>query len=490
MRNKLILCAMAMAAALTSTYALEREASACGGCFGPPPSPTESPQVVTDHRMILTIAKEQSTLYDQIRYSGNPSSFAWVLPISGTVEVGLSSDIVFRSLDGVTTTSIVAPPRNCPPPPNCNSRGGFGSASASDSSGAVSEAGAPQEPGVVVTKQETVGPYLTVQLKATNANALQEWLAENDFYVPPGDVQNVINQYVTEKFDFLALKLLPGKGVQDMRPVRVTTKGANAVLPLRMVAAGTGAVVGVSLWVLGEGRYEPQNFPSFAFKADDLAWDWNASRSNYTDLRAEKTATSGGRGWETESSTLLFRQQLENAVRRNNFNPGNPGNPPPLDAGAPLDPQEQSAQVDYLPVTDEQGTVLKTAVQVRDEDLSTLFFGIPEASSRVTRMRADLAHAALNADLVMTASQDQAVLATVRQLTKELNQPQCPIFSPDGCTQVGTAPRDEAAARATGEGSESFSCSTGGGNGSPIWLGAGVGYLALAIARARRRRAR
>ena len=488
MRNKLILTAIGMAAALTSTYALEREARACGGCFGPPPSPTESPQVVTDHRMILTIAKEQSTLYDQIKYSGNPSSFAWVLPISGTVDVGLSSDVVFQSLDGVTTTSIVAPPRNCPPPPNCNSRGSFGSAS--DSTGSSSDAGAaPQDPGVVVTKQEVVGPYETVQLKATNATALQDWLAANNFYVPPGDVQNVINQYVTEKFDFLALKLLPGKGVQDMRPVRVTTKGANAVLPLRMVAAGTGAVVGVSLWVLGEGRYEPQNFPTFAFKADDLAWDWNASRSNYTDLRAEKTAASGGRGWETENSTLLFRQQLENAVRRSNFNP-NPGNPPPLDAGVPLDPQEQSAQVDYLPVTDSQGTVIKTAVQVRDEDLTTLFFGIPESSSRVTRMRADLAHAALDADLVMTASQDQAVLATVRQLTKELNQPQCPIFSPDGCTQVGTAPRDEAEARASGDGAESFSCSTGSGNASPVWLGAGIGYLAIAIARARRRRAR
>jgi len=491
MRNKLLLSAIVMAAALTSTYAFEGEASACGGCFGPPPSPTESPQVVTDHRMILTIAKEQSTLYDQIRYSGNPSSFAWVLPISGTVEIGLSSDIVFQSLDGVTTTSIVAPPRNCPPPPNCNNRGagGFGASSDSSARPGAQDAGAPNDPGVIVTKQEVVGPYETVQLKATNANALQEWLATNNFYVPPGDVQNVINQYVTEKFDFLALKLLPGKDVKDMRPVRVTTKGANAVLPLRMVAAGTGAVVGVSLWVLGEGRYEPQNFPSFAFKADDLAWDWNANRSNYTDLRAEKTATSQGRAWETENSTLLFRQQLENAVRRTYYNPGNP--PPQTDGGAPFDPQEQSAQVDYLPVKDAQGTVIKTAVQVRDEDLTTLFFGIPEASSRVTRIRADLAHAALNADLVMTASQDQTELATVRQLTKELNQPQCPVYSADGCTQVGTAPRDEAMARASGDSNESFSCATGSATAaSPGWLVAGLGYLAIAITRARRRRDR
>jgi MYXO-CTERM domain-containing protein len=257
-----------------------------------------------------------------------------------------------------------------------------------------------------------------------------------------------------------------------------------------MVAAGTGATVGVSLWVLGEGRYEPQNFPSFAIPADQIAWDWNANRSNYTELRAEKTATANGKGWETESSTILYRQQIESAVRRY-YNPSYPyptPNPKGQDAGPQLDPQEQAAQIDYLPVKDPQGTITKTAVQVRDEDLAALFYGIPTASSRVTRIRADLAHAALDADLVMSASKDQTVLSNVRQLTKEIGQPQCPVFSADGCTQVGTAPRDEAQARATGGGAESFSCTTGNGSASPLWIGAGVGYLALAIARARRRR--
>jgi hypothetical protein len=473
MRNKLAFTAVAMAAALTSTYATEREASACGGCFTPP----ENPTVVTDHRMILTIAKEQSTLYDQIKYSGNPAAFAWVLPISGTVDVGLSAEIVFQALDGLTATSLIAPPLNCPQPPQCD-RGNFAPTSAGESADAGSGG------GVTVTKREVVGPYETVQLKATDANALQAWLAQNSFSVPP-DVQPVINQYVSEKFDFLALKLLPGKGVQDMRPVRVTTKGASAVLPLRMVAAGTGPVVGISLWVLAEGRYEPQNFPTFAISTEEIVWDWTQGRSNYTDLRAQKTTDSGGRGWETESSTILYRQNLEGSLRRSYYNPY-PGNAPPADGGPPLSQEEQSAQIDYLPVTDEQGTVVKTAVQVREEDIATLFYGIPTATSRVTRMRADLAHAALNADLVMTAAQDQAVLPNVRQITKELGQPQCPIFSADGCTSLGTAPRDEANAR-SGQSGESFSCSTGGGSASPFWLVAGGGFLALTLARARRR---
>jgi hypothetical protein len=107
--RKTLIIAVATVAALTSSYALERQASACGGCFSPPPSPSENPTVVTDHRMILTIAQDQSTLYDQIKYSGSPSAFAWVLPISGTVDVGLSADIVFQTLDNNTRTSILAP---------------------------------------------------------------------------------------------------------------------------------------------------------------------------------------------------------------------------------------------------------------------------------------------------------------------------------------------------------------------------------------------
>ena len=102
--------------ALGAAFLYERSAEACGGCFVPP----ENNTVVTDHRMILSVGQGRSTLYDQIRYQGSPESFAWVLPITGEAQVGLSADIVFSALDGMTQVGVVAPPRNSPPPPNCN----------------------------------------------------------------------------------------------------------------------------------------------------------------------------------------------------------------------------------------------------------------------------------------------------------------------------------------------------------------------------------
>ncbi len=470
MRNKLALTAMTafgMAAALTM---LEGDANACGGCF----VPTENPTVVSDHRMILSVSKEQSTLYDQIKYSGSPSSFAWVLPFTGTIEVGLSADIVFQTLDVNTQTRINPPPQNCPPPPDCGFR--------NSSAGAPSSAEDGKGGGVTVTKREVVGPFETVQLKATNKDALRAWLVSNGFAMPD-DVKLVVDKYVEESYDFLALKLIPGKSVQDMRPVRVTTKGAGTTLPLRMVAAGTGPVVGVSLWIVAEGRYETQNFPSFVIPTDEIAWDWTQSKSNYTEIRAQKTTAGKGRAWEIESSTLVDRGNVESSVTNGFvFNPNGGGGGAPV----PSDPEER-AQQSYLPVKDAQGVVTKTAQQVRTEDLTTLFYGIPSASARVTRLRADLVHAALVDDLRLTASADQAVLSNVRQLTKEINEPLCPVFN--GCDSAGQAPRSEAIARSDASAKdESFACTTSSRTSTPAWLGLGGGFLALALVKAARRR--
>jgi hypothetical protein len=444
------------------------DARACGGCF---PPPGENQSVVTDHRMILSVSKTQTTLYDQIQYAGSPSSFAWVLPISGTVDVGLSADSLFGALGNLTSTVVQAPPDGCPPPPSCGYYGSASDSTPPSAGGSFADAGSP----VSVLKQETVGPYATVQLRSTDPTALTTWLTQNGFAIPP-DIQPVIDGYVAEHFDFLALKLLPGKGVQAMRPVRVTAQGASPVLPLRMVAAGTGAVVGVSLWVLGEGRYEPQNYPFFAIKDQDLVWNWATGASNFKELRTQRAAALGGRGWEVETALKLNRLQLESVVTN-------------------LARISPSVGSDYAPV-EQNGQVVKTADQVRQEDLATLFKDIPDGQDFVTRLRADLAHAALNTDLSIIAATDQTELPQVRRPKGETGQPTCTVYN--GCDAVGTAPRDEAIARSTANASgkgESFSCKTGRTGAAPAGLSlAGLGglaaFLGLGLIRARRARGR
>lgn len=441
------------------------DASACGGCFPPPPPPGQSQSIVTDHRMVLSVSRSQTTLYDQIQFQGDPSEFAWVLPISGTVEVGLSSDTVFNTLHTVTQSTVVEPPRNCPPPPVCNRGSSSGSSDARESApsaGSAADAGASP---VDVLKREVVGPYATVQIASADPNALNDWLTQNGYQVPQ-DIQPVIAKYVTEKFNFLALKLRPGAGVNSMRPVRVTSQGGSATLPLRMVAAGTGAQVGVALWVIGEGRYEPQNFPTFQITSDDLTWNWDTGTSDFKDLRAARAAALGGRGWEVESSIPVNAGQFRNWI---------------------IGADRQGTTPSYVPQTDDQGRVVKTADQVREADLEALFGTMQ--STRVTRVRSDLSRAALDVDLVVHAPPGQEALPNTRQPKKEIGQPLCPVYDPLNCQQVGTAPRDEAIAKANASSQgESFSCTTS--SKSPVGplasLGALAGVAALAFVRSRR----
>jgi hypothetical protein len=461
-------------AVCAATFAMDREARACGGCFVPPAVSADSPSVVTDHKMILSVSKDQTTLYDEIRYSGNPREFSWVLPIRGVATIGLSADVVFSTLHAYTATNVIAPPTNCPQP-RCYRGGYYGEgdyATAAAGPQQSADSGGAGGGTVTVTAQATVGPYETVQLKSTDPRALSDWLGRNGFAVP-ADIAPIITSYVSEGFDFLAMKLTPGAGVSAMRPVRITTKGASLNLPLRMVAAGTGATVGITLWVIGEGAYEPQNFPMFKIDSKDLVWDWATSSSNYKEIREAKAKALEGRGWEIESSTLLPQQTCLGALMMNDINNSSDGTST------------------YLPVTANGAQAAKTPEQARTEDLEALFHGIPGGAPRVTRLRADLARAALATDLSLVATAGQEVISNNRQATLEKGQPTCPIYSAADCSVIGQAPRDEATRimNEKGNGNESFSCTTAASpSGSTAALG-GLGALMLLGALARRKRA-
>jgi MYXO-CTERM domain-containing protein len=454
----------------------EHDASACGGCFHPP---TQNVSDITDERMLLAVSTTQTTLYDQIRYSGSPSSFAWVLPIHGTVQVGLSADVLFDSIDTLTETQIIPPEQNCPGPPAC----GYGGSSAATFT--TSNAGAAIPPPVTVLKQQNVGPYATVQLQSTDASALNNWLAQNGFVIP-AEVTPVIDEYVTEGFNFLAMKLLPDQGVQAMRPVRVTSPGASLSLPLRMAAVGTGASVGITIWVISDGRYEPQNFPTFRIDDAQLVWDFATSSSNYTTLRVQYEAALGNKAWEIESSLALNEQLITNVINSGGQTYGTYSGG--LGPTYVSDPSQ-----DYLPVGDpdagpDAGSS-ETAEQVRDDDVAALFAGMMGPTVRVTRMRSDIIHAAMTADLVMQAATDQSQLSNVRNVTRSVNL-NCPVYNP--CSVGASTPGGSSgASTARGEGSAPSSGGWGcaaapqSSAGGPLAL---AGILGLAVLGASRRR--
>ncbi len=262
------------------------DASACGGCFV-----QNEATVVTDHRMALSISKQQTVLWDQIRYSGDPREFAWVLPVRAGTKLELANDAFFSALDAATQPVIVPPNRV---------GGGVGCAVAGCGASEASSSGEPGEGQVQILSQAVVGPYETVTLRATDPDALTRWLRSHAFAIP-ANIEPTIRSYVREGFDFIALRLAPRCGERQMRPVRVVTPGADPTLPLRMVAAGVGARVGITLYVIGEGRYHPQNFPDAEVAwSSELTWSRAQNRSNYQALAEAAMAQGRGRAWLTE----------------------------------------------------------------------------------------------------------------------------------------------------------------------------------------------
>jgi MYXO-CTERM domain-containing protein len=558
-------CAVLAALALAHPH----DAAACGGCFHPENDPAGS--VVTDHRMVFEITSKETILWDQVRYAGNPAEFAWVLPVRAGARIELSRGEWIAALDAATQTTVNGPRPVCPPTgttshrPTTSSSSGSSSGSSSSSGGGgcggsytPSSETAPGVGGsnttddgssssgtnptftgdenVDVVAQSSIGPYQAVTIRASGTTGITAWLKTNGFAVP-ASIAPVIDAYIAEKLDFIALRLAPNQGVQAMRPVRVVTPGADTTLPLRMVAAGVGATVGLTLWVIGEGRYEAQNFPNAPVDWSSLAWNVQQMRSNRTLLEDAALASNGGRSWITEAavrttltdpgsgiglpnvhdaylSQCQYRAARvvrcnESALPPPDGQPGDVTTTDP-DAGAAGDAGgadggdiADAGSADGGDMADagsadggsdgggsDGGVACTKTVSGCDgfDDLDVGADGLHSGDVWVTRLRANLPVSALSTDLELGASAQQVVLSPVHSTSRFTD----PTFDP--CAQTRGRTSASASASAGGgnvsprDGADGCTCRTASSKeGLGTWLLIGLTMVALPLLTRRRR---
>ncbi len=458
---RLLLPSIGASALLVSQLLWASDASACGGCF---PPPSAEPSQVVGHRMIVSLSNEKTTLWDQITYTGEPESFAWVLPIHGQVDIALSSDALFGVLEEATKVYVYAQPPPCAADgcPSTNSGSTFTSSTSSGSG------------GVTVIATETVGPYETVQLSSTDPAALSTWL-ETHGYDIPNDISPVIADYVNEGFNFLALKLVPGQGVNSMRPVRITTMGAGLSLPLRMVAAGTGAITPITLWIAAEGRYEPKNFGSFEIPGSEITYDWDSFTSDLGTVKQAHFDTDKKAAWLTEMAEPRHPQSTF-------------GNLPNQVAAFP-----DVSGYDPDPVIAEQECL---------DDLDALYGSLSANDFWLTRIHARLPREALTKDLDLGAHASQKEVSSYIIAEKTKGTYPCPTPCNTGGNGgnggngnggfAGWLGFGEGGSGAGNNGDDpgggNSGCSTSGGS-KEVPVGAALLALGLALATRRRRSA-
>lgn len=444
--------------ALCAAFLAEAEpARACGGCFV---APTEN-TVVTGHRMALSISPTQSVLWDQIQYAGAPEEFSWVLPVKPGARVELANDAWFEALDAATSAVVQGPILNCGGPA-FDDGPLFGCGASADVGLSAEDGRGFEPPSVTVVHQGTVGPYETVTLSAEDPAALEVWLDEHGYELP-ADVKPTVAAYVKEGFDFIALRLIPGKDVQSMRPVRVVTPGAVLGLPLRMVAAGTGAETAIKLFVIGEGRYEAKGFANREVPRDDLVWDFDTNSSNFSSVREALLKENAGKTFLTayarsgsllgdaydelglltynvQSADFAYNRQATSIAQAYFFqgdaNGEKVGDMSACIARLGLVAQSGSRVVDASCDPDGGNCQAVGVGEVSSEelvcgeldDLKVALAGLHANDVWVTRLEASLPRAALASDLTLAAASSQDSVAHRISVARSINSP-CPSSS-------------------------------------------------------------
>jgi hypothetical protein len=422
--------------------AAPKDADACGACFT---SATES-TVVNDHKMALKITNQQTILWDQITYTGNPREFAYVVPARPGTKLEASNDGFFAALDLTTRPIIMAPQPQYGGGGGYDGdgRGGGCGCGSDDMSAAFSDrsAGAnASPPPVQIVDQAVVGPYQTVTLRSTEPKALHEWLNQNG-YAMPESAGPIIEQYVNAQFDFIAMRLAPGGDVRSMKPIRIVSPTPDAELPLRMMQIGAGAKVGITLYVLAEGRYQPKNFPLAQIDKTKLIWDYGQNRSNYQELSLKAMEAGDGRSMLVEFANKAnmtdtgtpYQPQPTGYGSGMGSNPSLPDayratcKPDPLPTTPPLDASfDEDAGASADAATDaggdadvdggeeDAGATATADAGIRKDptkecdDLESLADGMNTGDLWITRIRSNLPNAALAETLKLEAAPQEPV---------------------------------------------------------------------------------
>ena len=261
-----------------------RSALACGGLFC-----QNSPVDQNAERIIFTDNGDGTiSALIQINYTGFAPDFSWILPLPNPItaaDVAVPEDATaaFLELETATTPRFIAPP-----PPNC---------AIPDFDGLVFESAVPAGEVQIFASGE-VGPYGFDVIGSEDPTALITWLRDNQYRVEE-QMEPLINVYVSESFVFLAMRLLPDQGAQDIQPVQVTYASEKPMIPLRLTAVAANPNMAVITWFFANAQAVPQNYAHMEIEDEEIVF-FTGGGNNYRQLLAERADVFNGQAFITE----------------------------------------------------------------------------------------------------------------------------------------------------------------------------------------------
>ncbi len=290
------------------------DAAACGGFFCNAAQPV--PIIQAGEQVVFARHNGLTSMHVQVTYSGDPTSFGWVLPLSETPlgddgealpldrMLRLSHPALFNTLELATRPTFTMTPsrveNNCPSPAPNNAGCGMVmmATSARSGGGSFSNSDVPSADvdGVTLIDEATIGPYAAQLIEADNVGALYDWLNENG-YLQDELARPILKHYVASDFVFLGLRLQNGKSVGDLRPVAITLGEAAPCVPLRLTSIAAAPDMPITVYVLGPDRAVPKNFLHGVINPQALTWP---NAPDYPFVAASAVEEAGGRAFLTE----------------------------------------------------------------------------------------------------------------------------------------------------------------------------------------------
>ncbi len=144
-------------------------------------------------KAIIAYDSGHEDLILQVKYDGPVEEFGWLVPVPSVPRVTQASMSCFYELSKFTQRKFEFEHRPMV--------------------GTLSIGGAEEKPPEVkVVEVKTVGAYQIAVLSAKDAGALENWLAQNDFWIPK-DKAGVIDSYAKRGWYFVAARINLSKGV-------------------------------------------------------------------------------------------------------------------------------------------------------------------------------------------------------------------------------------------------------------------------------------
>jgi hypothetical protein len=272
------------AAVLITALVVPTPAEACGALFVGGGQPGPAP--LTAANVLFVRDGAQVQMHVQLRYTGDPARFAWIIPLPTTPELSVGSDALFdRLLDATTPTYQVA-----------GSAAACAEPSAAPPTGST---GSPPVPGPQVLLTRSVGAFDITVIGGTNISAVASWLQGND-YQASADVLPALVQYLDEGATLVAIELSPGSGFDEIHPIVLRYPAAVSSIPLRLSRIAAADDMELRVFALGDARVVPGNYRHVV--PNPLQIDWLAQGTNDRDVvsHAVDADPADGRAFVTE----------------------------------------------------------------------------------------------------------------------------------------------------------------------------------------------